>query len=93
MIINGIKCKTQLDAVLQYLKKGKSIDQEEAYSEIGTQRLADIIYKLRKIGYNIKNIKCSGKNRFGNSVSFVKYFLTDTLEEQSMIETINSIAE
>tara|TARA_R110000823_G_C15847423_1_gene491821 strand:- start:809 stop:1090 length:282 start_codon:yes stop_codon:yes gene_type:complete len=92
MIINGIKCQTQLDAVLQYMKKGKTIDQEEAYSEIGTQRLADVIFRLRGLGYNIKNIQCKGNNRFGNSVSFVKYFLADTPEEQSIIESINSIS-
>tara|TARA_R110000823_G_scaffold221466_3_gene349962 strand:+ start:219 stop:503 length:285 start_codon:yes stop_codon:yes gene_type:complete len=92
MIINGIKCTTQLDAVLQHMKKGKTIDQEQAYLEIGTQRLGDVIFRLRGLGYNIKNIQCKGNNRFGNNVSYVKYILVDTPEEQSMIETINTIA-
>tara|TARA_R100001369_G_scaffold68576_1_gene96173 strand:+ start:43 stop:324 length:282 start_codon:yes stop_codon:yes gene_type:complete len=93
MKINGIQCKTQLDAVLVYMKQGKTITQEEAYLKIGTQRLGDIIYRLRGLGYSINNIQCNGTNRFGNNVSYVKYFLADTPEEQSMIETINSIAE
>tara|TARA_R110000765_G_scaffold240581_1_gene342898 strand:- start:107 stop:379 length:273 start_codon:yes stop_codon:yes gene_type:complete len=87
MRINGIKCTTQKEGVLQYLKTGKPLSQEIAYKEIGTQRLADIIFQLRsKVGYTIKNIQCKGFNRFGNSVSFVKYFLVDTKEEQAMLE-------
>ena len=63
MIINGIKCTTQLDAVLQYMKEGKTIDQEQAYLEIGTQRLGDVIFRLRGLGYNIKNIQCKGNKQ------------------------------
>tara|TARA_R110000744_G_scaffold193495_2_gene312396 strand:+ start:110 stop:385 length:276 start_codon:yes stop_codon:yes gene_type:complete len=81
MNINGIKCKTQLEAVLQYMQGGTPLSQEAAYKKIGTQRLGDIIFRLRGLGYNIQNINCKGSNRFGNSVSFVKYFLANTKEE------------
>tara|TARA_R110000787_G_scaffold100060_5_gene204913 strand:+ start:1717 stop:1992 length:276 start_codon:yes stop_codon:yes gene_type:complete len=81
MIINGIKCKTQLEAVLQYMQGGTPLSQEVAYDKIGTQRLGDVIFRLRGLGYNIQNINCKGSNRFGNSVSFVKYFLANTREE------------
>ena len=77
MIINGIKCKTQLEAVLQYMQGGTPLSQEVAYDKIGTQRLGDVIFRLRGLGYNIQNINCKGSN----SVSFVKYFLANTREE------------
>ena len=81
MIINGKECKTQLEAVLQYMKGGAPLSQEQAYDKIGTQRLGDIVYRLRGLGYDIKNIQCKGNNRFGNRVSYVKYFLANTQKE------------
>tara|TARA_R110000796_G_scaffold231287_3_gene349158 strand:+ start:671 stop:946 length:276 start_codon:yes stop_codon:yes gene_type:complete len=81
MKINGIKCKTQLDAVLQYMQGGNTLSQEVAYDKIGTQRLGDVIFRLRGLGYNIQNINCKGSNRFGNSVSYVEYFLANTKQE------------
>jgi len=87
MIVNGRQCKTQMEAVLQHLKMGKPLSQETATELYGTQRLGAIIFDLRhKVGYDISNIDCKGKNRFGNSVSFVKYFLDNTTEEQNRIE-------
>tara|TARA_R110001606_G_scaffold372382_1_gene529450 strand:- start:404 stop:676 length:273 start_codon:yes stop_codon:yes gene_type:complete len=86
MIINGKEVTTQIQGVLEFLKTGKPLSQDLAYTKIGTQRLGAIIYQLRhKFGYNIKNIQCNEKNRFGNNVSFVKYFLVNTKEEQEMI--------
>ena len=77
MKINGIKCKTQLDAVLQYMQGGNTLSQEVAYDKIGTH----VIFRLRGLGYNIQNINCKGSNRFGNSVSYVEYFLANTKQE------------
>lgn len=87
MIINGIKCNTQTEAVLQYLKTGKPLDQAKAYELIGTQRLGAIIYNLRhKVGYHIVNIKSKGFNRFGNDTNYTKYALVNTGEEITRIE-------
>lgn len=85
-IINGIECKTQKQAVLEHLKTGKQITQEEAYDLCGSQRLGSIIHTLRKKGYRIYNVKCVGKNRFGNYTNFSKYALANTIQEIYNIE-------
>ena len=78
MKVNGIKCKTQTDAILQHLKTGSSITQSEALELYGTQRLGAIIYDLRhKVGYDILRVDVTGKNRFGNFTTFGKYYLKD----------------
>jgi len=86
ILINGIQCKNQKEVVLEHLKTGKQLTQEQAYELCGSQRLSDIIYKLRKKGYSIYNILEKGTNRFGNNTNFVKYMLTNTREEINAIE-------
>ena len=86
ILINDVECHTQKEVVLQYLKTGKQLTQEQAYELCGSQRLSDIIYKLRKKGYSIYNILVKGTNRFGNNTNFVKYMLTNTREECNIIE-------
>ena len=53
-IINGVECKTQKQAVIEFLKTGKPLSQAEAYEICGSQRLGNIIYLLRKQGYKIE---------------------------------------
>ena len=77
------KPKTQKEAVLQHLKTGKTLTQEEAYNKIGTQRLGAIIFNLRKDGYAIESIPLKGKNRFGNNVNLCKYCLVDNWTNDS----------
>tara|TARA_Y100000361_G_scaffold134720_1_gene134014 strand:+ start:357 stop:623 length:267 start_codon:yes stop_codon:yes gene_type:complete len=86
MKVNGIKCKTQEQAVLEYLKTGKPISQDIAYEVVGTQRLGAIIWKLRNRGYDISSINSKGKNRFGNNVNFCLYHLSMTQEQIRRIE-------
>tara|TARA_Y100000401_G_scaffold112787_1_gene112653 strand:+ start:415 stop:690 length:276 start_codon:yes stop_codon:yes gene_type:complete len=91
MIVNNKQCRTQTEAVLQHLKMGRPLNQQEATELYGTQRLGAIIYNLRhKVGYDIMSLNCTGKNKFGNSVSFVKYMLMNSKEEQNRIENGNS---
>jgi len=80
-IINGVECKTQKQAILEYLKTGKQISQAEAYELCGCQRLGSIICILRKKGYRIYNVKFEAKNRFGNYTRFSKYALGNTRNE------------
>jgi len=86
MIVNGIKCNSQTEAVLNYLKTGKQLSQEEAYDLVGTQRLGAIIFNLREKGYDIYSLYCDGENRFGNNVRYVKYCLSSTKEQCDRIE-------
>ena len=86
ILINNKKCNTQSEAVLEYLKTGKQLTQEDAYDLVGTQRLGAIIFNLRKKGYDIYSLDCKGKNRFGNTTNFVKYMLSSTREQCKKIE-------
>lgn len=46
--------QTQKDAVLNYMKSGNTITPMEALNKFGCFRLADIIFKLKKDGYEIE---------------------------------------
>tara|TARA_R100000655_G_scaffold62833_2_gene101315 strand:+ start:349 stop:624 length:276 start_codon:yes stop_codon:yes gene_type:complete len=87
ILINDVECRTQKQAVLEYLKTGKTITQAEATELCGTQRLGAIIYNLRhKSGFDIYKIDCKGTNRFGHNTNYCKYILSNTREEIAKIE-------
>lgn len=66
---------TQCDKVLEYMKTFGSITQLEALFDLGCMRLASRISDLRKQGYAIGRRIKTGKNRYGDSVSFAEYYL------------------
>ena len=66
---------TQYDRVLDHLLKNKKLSQKQAINLYGAYRLSAIIYNLRKNGYNISTNFKSGKNRFGDTVSWAEYKL------------------
>lgn len=68
---------TQCDKVLEYMKTFGSITQLEALSDIGCMRLASRISDLRQQGYAIGRRIKTGKNRYGDSVSFAEYYLIE----------------
>lgn len=68
---------TQCEKVLQYMRQFGSITQLEALSDIGCMRLASRISDLRQQGYAIGRRIKTGKNRYGDSVSFAEYYLIE----------------
>jgi hypothetical protein len=68
---------TQCDKVLQYMVHFGSITQLEALADIGCMRLASRISDLRNRGYAIGRRMKTGKNRYGDSVSFAEYYLIE----------------
>lgn len=68
---------TQCDKVLQYMIQFGSITQLEALADIGCMRLASRISDLRNRGYAIGRRMKTGKNRYGDSVSFAEYYLIE----------------
>lgn len=66
---------TQYDRVLKHLQRNGKLSQKQAIRLFGAYRLSAIIYRLRKDGYNISSTFKSGKNRFGDSVSWAEYKL------------------
>ena len=68
---------TQCDKVLEYMRQFGSITQLQALSDIGCMRLASRISDLRQQGYAIGRRIKTGKNRYGESVSFAEYYLIE----------------
>lgn len=68
---------TQCEKVLAYMRQFGSITQLEALSDIGCMRLASRISDLRQQGYAIGRRIRTGKNRYGDSVSFAEYYLIE----------------
>ena len=68
---------TQCDKVLEYMRQFGSITQIQALSDIGCMRLASRISDLRQQGYPIGRRIKTGKNRYGESVSFAEYYLIE----------------
>ena len=67
----------QITAILEHLRVNGSITSLEAINMYGATRLADIIFKLRKRGFQIKTVNCVGKTRFGTTCNYAKYVLVD----------------
>lgn len=69
---------TQTQAVLEWLQTHASISSMEAIKNFGTTRLSAIIFNLRKAGYDIETVTCEGTDRFGNKMTFARYYLRDS---------------
>jgi hypothetical protein len=65
---------TQDKRILEHLKTKGKISQKGAIRLYGAYRLSAIIHRLRK-EYEIETQFRSGKNRFGDSVSWAEYTL------------------
>lgn len=68
--------KTQTSDILKYLQTHKrGITSLEAIEKFGATRLSDIIFRLRKKGYNIVTENNLVKNRYGRQVLVSTYKL------------------
>lgn len=67
---------TQEKLVLRHLEDFGSITTWEAIQEYGITRLSDKIYILRNKGIHIESENITVKNRYGNSTTFSKYYIT-----------------
>lgn len=68
---------TQCEKVLEYMERFGSITQLEALADLGCMRLASRISDLRQRGIAIGRRMKTGKNRYGESVSFAEYYLEE----------------
>lgn len=67
--------RTKVDDVLQYLQANtKGITPAEARDLFHSDRLADIIYKLKKRGYEIETIMEEGRDAYGKN-TYARYVL------------------
>lgn len=65
----------QTERVLRYLKQHHIINPLKAWSKCGVYRLSDVIYKLRKQGYDIETEDVIVKNQFGEKCRVAQYRL------------------
>ena len=63
---------TKIDAVYLHLKRHGHITRWEAIKLYKATRLADIIYKLKNLGFKIETVMVEGEN-----CRFARYFIKD----------------
>lgn len=63
--------------VLKHLKEHGAITSWDAISLFGITRLSAVIFRLRNKGYKIETENTTGENRYGESVTYAKYTLTE----------------
>ena len=66
---------TQDDRILYHLIDNGNITSWEAIKEYGITRLSAIIYRLRNLGYDIRNEWEFARNRYNEPVKYVRYKL------------------
>lgn len=67
---------SQCKQILSFLKAGRGITQRLADDLFGVTRLGARIHDLKSHGYNIKSEWMEGENRFGSHTRFKRYFLS-----------------
>lgn len=65
----------QKSRILDYIKQFGSITSWEAYNELGITQLGARIDQLQKEGYEFKTEWEHKKNRYGDDVSFKRYYM------------------
>ena len=74
---------TQKERVLEYLKSHKEgMTSLDAFNLYGIMQTPRRIYDLRNEGYKIISKQEVGKNRFGETVSYVRYILQMECENE-----------
>ena len=69
---------TQCERIVQYYEDFGSITTMQAFSDLGVTRLASRINDLKNQGYVIESEFVSGKNRYGDAVSYKKYKIVNS---------------
>ena len=72
---------TQCQKILEYMKRFGSITQLDALRDIGCMRLASRISDLKYQGYAIGRRMKTGKNRYGDDITFAEYYLEEDNHE------------
>ncbi len=73
---------TQKIRLAKYLENHKKINPLEAWQLLGIYRLSDVVFKLRKEGWNIKTNDTVVQNQFGENCVVAEYLLDhDALQQ------------
>lgn len=68
---------TQRQRIVKYIRDFGSITSFEAYADLGITQLATRIKELKDEGYKFKTEWINSKNKYGEPISFKRYFLVD----------------
>lgn len=63
----------QRERILRYIDQNGSITPMDAFNDLGITKLATRVSELIASGVDIKKDKEHGKNRFGETVSYMRY--------------------
>lgn len=66
---------TQVERIIRHMEDHGSITSLDAMTEYGIMRLASRINDLKAMGFNVKRVMESAKNRYGEPVSYARYYL------------------
>ena len=66
---------TQTERILRHLREIGPITQMDAIRDYGCTRLGARIFDLKRMGYPIKAVTVTGKNRFGETTHYAEYRL------------------
>ena len=61
--------------ILQYLRNNDYLTSNMAWERWGVTRLASIIHKLRRAGYDIETVRVDTITRFGEHTNYARYIL------------------
>lgn len=75
------KTLNQCERILRHFRDYGSITSLEAMKEYGIMRLASRVSDLKRRGYKIEVVTERGKNRYGESTSYARYFLREHKQE------------
>lgn len=71
---------TQHERILQYIKEFGSISPMEAYGDLGITKLATRISEMRADGMEFDQRIEKRKNRYGEKVHFMRYWLKGEMD-------------
>lgn len=66
---------TQCEKILRHMEDHGSITPLEALGEYGIMRLASRVSDLKHLGYPVRRVMETGKNRYGESIAYARYYL------------------
>lgn len=74
---------TQKDRIIEYIRQFGYITSWQAYQDLGIMQLGARIDQLQKEGYEFETKWETKENRFGEPVSFKRYYLKDNREYEN----------
>lgn len=72
----------QSQRIINYIDRFGSITPMEAFTDLGITKLATRVSEMRAKGIEFKKERITAKNRFGESVSFMRYSWKDEEKEE-----------